>query len=718
MFPAWYLYVLLAALLLLLLGIAALAFWLLRLRRLLYEERQNAQLFHSLFDLAPFSCTLNDLDGNYVLVNQAFIDSIKRPLSQIIGNNQQNLMGRAQSPQALAETRKKLFATGFLKNETVLLMSPDQHETELVFSARVITYHSNPHILSATIDMSELRALQHTLRKSEFKFRTIVESLPVAVGITNQQGEITYVNPAFVQILGYGQSEIPHINDWIKKCYPDPAYREQSQRLWEADIAHAQQDNEKSSPKRVYRVIAKNGNALELEIGFTLIEESIYTVFRDVTEQRRAEQELLASERRAALQRGALVRISLDTGLEGLSLNTALEHICRVLSQTMGAQRTSVWKLEADHSALRCLTLYDSATESFSQGITINPKLNPSYFEAIQQENLVYAADVETDPRTAEMREDYLRPAGIAALLDAGIQIDGRLVGIVSCEQIGSHRNWHADEEAFVSTLAAIVAQLMVNIERRQANQRALNKNQEMEQLIYVASHDMRSPLVNIHGFGKELEIALGELQRELQQANSSCEGTLLRIAAQLPDMAEAITQIRQNTHKMDALINGLLKVGRVGREQLNIRMLDMNVLLAPLLANWSLQASRREALVQCEFLPPCKGDGTQIKLAFDNLVENSLKFLDSTRPGLIRISGTSEPGHSVYCIEDNGIGIDSRHVDRIFELFHKLNPVGNAGEGLGLALVRQILARLDGTVWAQSTLGEGSRFFVRLPSE
>jgi len=711
MFPAWYLYVLLAAVLVLLVLIAA-------LRRQLQEERQNAQLFHSLFDLAPFSCALLDSNGKFVLVNQTFIDSVKRPQSQIIGNTQQDLMGRAQSPEALAEARKKLFANGFLKNETAILIGPDQHETELVFSARVLPYHGTPHILTATLDMSELKALKDTLRKSEFKFRTIVESLPVAVGIANQQGDITYVNPAFVQILGYEQYEIPHIDIWIEKCYPDPAYREQSRQLWQSDIANTLQNNEKSSPKRIYRVVAKNSIALELEIGFTLIDDNIYTVFRDVTEQRRAEQELLASERRAAQQRSALARISLDTGLEGLSQNTVLEHICGVLAHTIGAQRTSVWKLEADHSALRCLILFDSITGSFSQGQVIDPKLYPNYFEAIQKENLVYAADTATDLRTMEMRKDYLLPAGIEALLDAGIKIDGKLVGIVSCEQVGSHRKWFADEEAFVSTLAAIVAQLMVNLERRQANQRALNKNQEMEQLIYVASHDMRSPLVNIHGFGKELEIALGELQRELQQLDNPEEGALHNIAAQLPAMAEAITQIRQNTRKMDALINGLLKVGRVGREHLDIRILDMDTLLAPLLGSWNTRAQRCGAQVLCAPLPPCKGDSMQIKLAFDNIVENAFKFLDPSRPGLIRISGTSEPTHSVYCIEDNGIGIDSRHADKIFELFHKLNPADNTGEGLGLALVRQILTRLDGVVWVESKLGEGSRFFVRLPNE
>jgi signal transduction histidine kinase len=81
-----------------------------------------------------------------------------------------------------------------------------------------------------------------------------------------------------------------------------------------------------------------------------------------------------------------------------------------------------------------------------------------------------------------------------------------------------------------------------------------------------------------------------------------------------------------------------------------------------------------------------------------------------------VRIGGSEEGGRAIYFVEDNGLGIAPEHVDKIFEIFYRLDPKLTDGEGLGLAIVRQILARLDGSVWLESVPGAGSRFFVALP--
>ena len=138
--------------------------------------------------------------------------------------------------------------------------------------------------------------------------------------------------------------------------------------------------------------------------------------------------------------------------------------------------------------------------------------------------------------------------------------------------------------------------------------------------------------------------------------------------------------------------------------------------LLAKVVSSVEHLAKDRGARLEVAALPPCKADAVQLARVFSNLIGNALKFLSPQRPGLITVSGTQDKGRSIYCVSDNGIGIAPEHQDKIFELFHRLDPTATEGDGLGLAIVRQILGRLDGKVWVDSSPGVGRRFWVSLP--
>ena len=240
-------------------------------------------------------------------------------------------------------------------------------------------------------------------------------------------------------------------------------------------------------------------------------------------------------------------------------------------------------------------------------------------------------------------------------------------------------------------------------------------KNEELEQVVYVASHDLRSPLVNIDGYSRELEYSIKDLQNTL--SDKALDNVLDELTPILDeDIPEALRFIRTSTTKMDILLSGLLRLSRSGRAALKIESLDMNQIISKVIASTEFQIKETGVEVIADDLPPCRGDAIQMDQIFSNLLDNTLKCLDANRPGVVRISGEVVDDQSVYCVEDNGIGIDTNHMDKIFEIFHQLDPAQNKGEGLGLTIVKRILTRLEGSIRVESTIGLGSRFYVSMP--
>lgn len=250
-----------------------------------------------------------------------------------------------------------------------------------------------------------------------------------------------------------------------------------------------------------------------------------------------------------------------------------------------------------------------------------------------------------------------------------------------------------------------------------QMARRLAEKNKELEAVVYVASHDLRSPLVNIQGFSKELAYSCEEIRTKLGLAGSQMlqQSGLERTLNE--DVPEAIGFILSSVAKMDALLSGFLRFSRLGRVSMTIQRLDMNRMMREIAKTLEFQFQRAGAALRIGDLPECQGDPVQVNQVFSNLLDNALKYLSPARPGNITVSGHQEDGRCVYVVEDNGIGIDQKHQDKIFEIFHRLNPAVTDGEGLGLTIALRILERHEGRIWLQSEAGSGCKFFVALPS-
>ncbi|GJL56797.1 MAG: hypothetical protein NPIRA02_39290 [Nitrospirales bacterium] len=248
-----------------------------------------------------------------------------------------------------------------------------------------------------------------------------------------------------------------------------------------------------------------------------------------------------------------------------------------------------------------------------------------------------------------------------------------------------------------------------------QLNHALLQKNYELETLINVVSHDLRSPLVTIQGFSKELSDACERLRGSMNKnTDMHASDVALLLDEEIP---EALRYIRAGADKITSVLSGILQFSRLGRLSLACEPLNMNAIVHGIATVMEYQMKKKGVTLQIDDLPDCLGDETLVSQVFSNLIENAYKYLDPARPGVIRITGEIQDEKSIYTVEDNGVGIREDHLGKIFEMFHRLNPKEGSGEGLGLTIVRRIVERHQGDVWVESVFGIGTKFMVSFPS-
>lgn len=267
---------------------------------------------------------------------------------------------------------------------------------------------------------------------------------------------------------------------------------------------------------------------------------------------------------------------------------------------------------------------------------------------------------------------------------------------------------------------------IRTDITKRKADEASLQriaaelaeKNKELEAIVYTVSHDLRSPLVNVQGFGRQLQRACENIRATV--ASAGTEGTVPAEKLRQPvevAIPQALRFINAGVAKMESLLAGLLRYSRLGRVALTIRPQNMNGMVAEILAAMKFQLDEAKADVRVEPLPTCEADSVQTSQVFANLIDNALKYRAPERPLKIIIRGEIRDGQAIYAVTDNGLGIAPEHQAKVFEIFHRLNPELTNGEGLGLTIAQRVLERQRGRIWIESQAGQGSTFFVALPA-
>lgn len=238
-----------------------------------------------------------------------------------------------------------------------------------------------------------------------------------------------------------------------------------------------------------------------------------------------------------------------------------------------------------------------------------------------------------------------------------------------------------------------------IEAEREQLIAELESKNTELERFTYTVSHDLKSPLITIRGF-------LGFLEQDALNNNQ------VRLKSDIQRISDA-------TSKMQILLNDLLNLSRTGRIIHASEYVSFNKIVSDALELVQGRLLQEEIRVRVHpNLPTVFVDKLRIVEVMQNLIDNAAKFVKQKPNPLIEIGQNGfEFGKPIFYVQDNGVGIEEVHYERIFGLFNKLNPESE-GTGVGLTLVKRIIELHGGRIWVQSEFGKGTTFYFTLPIE
>ncbi len=504
------------------------------------------------------------------------------------------------------------------------------------------------------LDVTGQRRIERELAVSEGRYRQLAENSGDIIFTLDAEDALTYINAAGVRMLT--QSPDSPIPQSIWPCMGDAAD--------EMKQAVAQVRRTLQSVQREFSVV-RRGRRHRFAVRFDALQmngapPSVMGVARDIT----AIHELLESQ-------GRLVEI-IEASPDMIG---TVDANGRMMYLNASGRRMLGLTADADISTLRLQHIVG---------------MRMAY-------DLRHTVLTQLDEHDAWSGEIEIR------------RIDGQRLPVA----VSIVRHRMEDGAPFISAIARdITNRLTIERERDRLTADLQRKNRELGQLLYIASHDLRSPLINIQGFSRELQM----LSEQIAAEAASLSGASQAMAESRHDMRSVIHFMNASVQQMDQVLNGLLRLSRLGRSGMTIDMLDIAEIIHSIVDAQHYALSEIGAVVDVEPLPACSGDSALVRQVFQNLIDNAIRYRHPDRMLHVRISGAASGGRSVYCVQDNGRGIAEEQLERVFELFFRADR-DRQGEGLGLTIVRTICERHDGRAWVESEVDAGSRFYVELPS-
>jgi two-component system cell cycle sensor histidine kinase/response regulator CckA len=392
----------------------------------------------------------------------------------------------------------------------------------------------------------------------------------------------------------------------------------------------------------------------------------------------------------------------------GQSLRDVWVSLGELAAEALSVERVGCWALIDEGRALRCRYLLQRSDRQLFQGVVLRQQDFPTYFAVMSEKRAIVADDALGSTLTRELRDAYLEPLGIVSMLDAPIYIEGRIVGIVCHEHIGTPRTWSEAECAFAGAVADNVARLYGEHEHHNAEaalkqyQRHLMELNRMEAVGRMAAgvaHDFRGIVGAALGFA--------ELIRRVPNLPQQADQYAERVIEAL-ERGRKLTQQVMNFGKDEPLAPRVLKPADAIRELAKM----VSVLLGE-----NIQLNLRlDQTTSRVFMDPA-----QLERALLNLVLNARDAMPNGGDLTIELADAQieddEGDRSTYvaiAVSDTGCGMDEETRAKAFRAF--FTTKGEQGTGLGLVIVDQIVARSGGHASIHSELGRGTTVRMFLP--
>lgn len=620
--------------------------------RKLAENKLREQA--ALIDLAHDAILVNGMDNRVLFWNRGAEIIYGWTAEQALGQEVHQLL-KTISPLPLTSIERAILEQGEWNGELV-------HSTRAGTSVTVASRWSLQRdeegvpkaVLEVNRDVSERKRAEEQLKQSLYYARSLIEASLDPLVTISREGKITDVNDATVKVTGVERQDLIGSDFCDYFTEPDKArsgyqrvFAEESIRDYPLAIRH------------------RSGTITDVLYNATVYRspdgevQGVFAAARDVTEQKRSQDEVKRAEARATAEREKFNTI-LDSVPPYVCLLTPDYHVAfanREFKQRFG-----------EAPGLRCYEALFNRTEpcEICETYKVLGDGQPRRWEWSGPDGRTY--DVYDFP--------FTDTDGSKLILEMGMDITERK---------------RAEED---------LRTLNQELERRVLNRTAQLQaaNQELEAFSYSVSHDLRAPLRHISGFSKILSEEFGP---------------------QLPEDAQHhLQRIQDGTRRMGQLIDDLLNLSRVGRREVQRQVTSLENVVRQVVSDLQTECEGREIQWKIAPLPFAECDGALLKQVFQNLLSNALKFTRPRKQAVIEIGCEQEEGVPVIFVRDNGVGFNMKYASKLFGVFQRMHRAEDfEGTGVGLATVQRIVQKHGGRVWAEAEVDKGATFYFSLAS-
>jgi len=613
--------------------------------------------YRILFEQASDGIFVSDQSGRYLEVNQHACDMLGYTKEELLAMTVYDLLTDGD-PQPV---RFDLLLDGQSLLTTRQLKRKDGSFVSAEISSKML---EDGKMLGIVRDITGRRQAEEQARVAEQKLRKLTETAFDAIILMNQHGNITFWNRGAELIFGYTQ------NDVLKKPLT-MIMPERFRALHENGLSRYLATGQHHVMGKVVEMEGqrKNGEIFPIEISITSWQsngENIFSgIIRDITER---------TEARDKIQK----------------LNQNLEQ--KVLERTVQLEET-IHRLKESEEKFEKAFYASTASISISRLPDSRfVDVNDTFVRLLEysREEILGKTSAEIGMnRDVERRQhllDELRANGAVHDIEVAIRTkSGKVLDMLSSSQIII-----LNGQEFVLTIAYDIT------EQKIIRQQLQTTNEELEAFTYSVSHDLRAPLRLITGYSEMLLEDFGETMNERALKN--------------------VNTIRRNVERMNLLIDALLefsKSGKGGLQRSNVNTVKMieNCLhtVEPSYSN------KTEVIVNA--LPDVYADPNLLNQAWFNLISNAFKYSAKVSHPRIEIGSVKREDEIEFFIRDNGAGFNMQYADKLFNVFQRLHSTAEfEGTGIGLSLVKRIVERHGGQVWAMSAPNEGATFFFTVP--